>query len=1603
MMRAPTTTRIAAPASPRAPRRPSALAAALVLAALLPLLSGCGATLTWIFYALDDGSSAPVNQPTTVIVTSIERVLDGSGAVLTRVDFVAIDPESDPATLDVFYRIPGTDFSTATLVSGTAGPDGRFVTTASGTAHFVFWDQEADLGPLPVKDVELKVGDGEPTPPFQAGSALPVVATATTLPNGPSAPLSGFIPFALLVVDGDGDACALAFTFSAEGGPFLPMSIVIGGTTVLATPSGTAHTVVWDSRRDMVVDGVANGIPRDADDVVVRVVPSDAFGEGTAATLTGLVVRNNAPPEATITSPAAGQTVGRTGALSDGRVAITLNVRDPDDATVLATLAFEARGVTQAMTIVEVDGAPVAPTSSASLAASAPLGTAHTLVWDSLADLGPTDATVTAVVRVRDATSGDQESRSGLFLVDDDLPPSIPSIEPPSFDPASGRVSVPFRLADADGVGQPALVQAYFFALRAGGAIGPVTASAAPGLGDDLASPLTTSAVGLPYTFVWDSAQDLPGAPSLGAIEDVVVVLVPIDAALPEPISLGTGAATQSTVLRIDNTVAPAAALAATFLRSPTGVVNGAPAPTNHFHGTVSLTFTLDDAADAPEARAATLTARLEVSEDGGASFRPMRITRVDGIALETALEGLVPGLSAGAPHTVSWTSDAQGVGIPLATDVRVRVRAIDTKEGAPAASGALTFDNGSFSLSTAPLPATLADQVPFDFFVAKANAASVIDLEASYATDGALFLPETEALPPGGASALRDAAAGAGRFAWSAFFDLGIASGEALFQPSLTLRLVARKRGTGERTADFANARTFVLAGDGVGVALGAGEVLSGLGAGPASPGDASGGARLRAPEGILALPDGNLVIADTAHHALRFVNRGALAVEFAGVVAAPGEIVTIAGDPSARSVALGDFARTGDGGPARQATLDWPADIAADLPGGGDAGRLYVADTRLERVRRIDLDTSRITTIAGDDDPASSQAIRRPTAIAVTRVAGVARVYAVEGGASGRVLVIDPEAGTFTVLAGGGASPVFNTPRGAPASGTLAAQAGFENAYGLAFDGAGGLLVADHDAAPSGFGGRVKRIDLGLLRVTRVAGRGSDSSIPSAPLEGTATEVRFAALSHLSVATIPGAGPVAYLPTADARIYALHLGPQAVTVFGVPLAPGDARIVAGTGAQGHGSAPAHGDGGPALAAALSLNRAAEIAPDGSLYVAATGQNRVRRVAPSASTATALVTTAVGRYGEGPEPSLVPAAAAVLLGPSGVAITPLGVSGPASIVVPDPARGDATVLRAALADGLVRGSPGVVTAVANAAAARGEADWPGGIHLVAFNGTPAPGEAYTAHFATQPGIVAAPDRLFRWAGDLTAPTRAAGGGATPPNDNPSIPNQTTSPHDARDALLLDIASIAIHPSGGLAFFADAGGHRVYRYDPVASTVERIAGRADGVPGSTIASNDHAHTAGLRAPRGVAFDALGRLYICDTGNHRVLRVDLSADPRDDHALVEVIAGTGAAGFSGDGGAPLSAAFNTPSGIAVAAPDLFYVSDTANGRVRVVDLSGTPRVETILGGARQGFFGDGGDPLAAQLFEPGALALDAAGNVYVLDRANARIRRVPAYR
>lgn len=197
-------------------------------------------------------------------------------------------------------------------------------------------------------------------------------------------------------------------------------------------------------------------------------------------------------------------------------------------------------------------------------------------------------------------------------------------------------------------------------------------------------------------------------------------------------------------------------------------------------------------------------------------------------------------------------------------------------------------------------------------------------------------------------------------------------------------------------------------------------------------------------------------------------------------------------------------------------------------------------------------------------------------------------------------------------------------------------------------------------------------------------------------------------------------------------------------------------------------------------------------------------------------------------------------------------------------------------------------------------------------------------------------------------------------------------------------------AAVAIDAGGNL-YVSDSGHGRVRKIN-ASGIISTVAG--SGTPGSG-GDGGPATSASLSAPAGIALDKAGNLYIAEPTAGRVRKVDTSGN-------ISTVAGTGTVGYSGDGGPATSAQILPPIGLAIDAKGNLYIAESGAGvpHVRKVDASGI--ITTFAGsGSSAGFAGDGGLAVNAQLNTLAGLAIDQAGNLYIADAGNYRVRKVDA--
>jgi sugar lactone lactonase YvrE len=522
------------------------------------------------------------------------------------------------------------------------------------------------------------------------------------------------------------------------------------------------------------------------------------------------------------------------------------------------------------------------------------------------------------------------------------------------------------------------------------------------------------------------------------------------------------------------------------------------------------------------------------------------------------------------------------------------------------------------------------------------------------------------------------------------------------------------------------------------------------------------------------------------------------------------------------------------------------------------------------------------------------------------------------------------------------------------------------------------GALLVADTQHH------RIRRVDPASGIITTLLGTIEGSSgdglpAPAAQLKGPVRSL------------VTASGDVLVAERTGHRIRRLRAGSGVVDTF-----------------AGNGTAGWAGDGGSARAA--SLNQPNDVAQDsaGNVYIADFSNHVVRKVSPAGVISTVAGTGGVPGYsGDGGAPTLLRFPACVLVGPGDVLYicdkgnhvirrvrqntitTVAGVPG-----IPDfTSDGVATAVplnepedMALLPDGRIviadekNNRLRVLDLGANTLTTIA------GIGPAGFAGENVP--AASATLARPFGVaVDAAGRILVAERDAHR-IRAIAHGTLTTVAGDGIARFGGDGGPALDATFRDVKGAAADASG-ILYISDDGNDRIRKVNPATHAVATIAGNGtttfgvDGVLGTAV---------GLDGPSDVVADAAGNVLIADTEHHRVRRVDPSG-------IITTIAGNGTPGSGGDGGPANAAQLNRPTGLAFDGAGTLYIADFANNRIRHVTAAGT--IETVVGTGDPGYNGDGIAAVSAALNQPTDMAFDAAGNLFVADFRNHRVRRVDA--
>ncbi|MBO9541711.1 SBBP repeat-containing protein [bacterium] len=449
-----------------------------------------------------------------------------------------------------------------------------------------------------------------------------------------------------------------------------------------------------------------------------------------------------------------------------------------------------------------------------------------------------------------------------------------------------------------------------------------------------------------------------------------------------------------------------------------------------------------------------------------------------------------------------------------------------------------------------------------------------------------------------------------------------------------------------------------------------------------------------------------------------------------------------------------------------------------------------------------------------------------------------------------------------------------------------------------------------------------------------------------------------------------------------------------------------------------GNGSAGYTGDGGAAVTTSLNNPRRIAIDSSNNLYIADTSNYRIRKVTPGGIISTIAGNGSSGSSGDGGS------ATAAQIG----SIYGVAVDGAKNVYLADYGNWR---IRKVTSGGIIStfagtGSPGASSDGGAAASSTLyyvydiTADTTGNVYIADSNGS------HRIRLVNTSGIIStiAGNGSPGYSGDGGAATSArinyAGGVAIDSTGNVYIADTdscrirkvtkatgvittlagiTTSSFsgDAGTALTAQLASpqgVAVDSSNNV-YIADTSNHRV-RMVNTSGTITTYAGgvyNANYVTTSGYAGDGGAASAAqLSSPQGITLDGSGNVYIADSGNHRIRMVTKAT------GIMTTVAGDGNAAYTGDGLAATATSLKSPRGIAVDSSGNIYIADTGNHRIRKVTKS-TGKISTLAGTGGAGYSGDDGPAVSAQLNNPYDVAVDAAGNVFIADTSNSRIRKV----
>jgi trimeric autotransporter adhesin len=376
-----------------------------------------------------------------------------------------------------------------------------------------------------------------------------------------------------------------------------------------------------------------------------------------------------------------------------------------------------------------------------------------------------------------------------------------------------------------------------------------------------------------------------------------------------------------------------------------------------------------------------------------------------------------------------------------------------------------------------------------------------------------------------------------------------------------------------------------------------------------------------------------------------------------------------------------------------------------------------------------------------------------------------------------------------------------------------------------------------------------------------------------------------------------------------------------------------------------GNGVSGFTGNGGPATAASLNSPFGVAVDSAGNLYIADTNNGRIRKVSNG------VISSVVGNGLNNPSPDGTLASAASIGAPTSVA---LDSANNIYFALPDFQK-------------VRKVSNGILSTVAGSGTA-------------GFSGDNGPATAAALNGPNSVVVTPAGDIFIADSSGFRI--RKVSGGTITTVAGTGVAGFSGDGGPAVSAMLRFIPSMALDAAGSL-YLGDSSNGRVRKISN--GIITTVAGNGNyGV----VEEEVPAVSAFLNSPYSVAVDFAGTVYIADTSNSRVRKVE--------NGVITTVAGTGSAGFSGDDGPAASAMISRPQGLAVDAAGDVYIADTGTRRIRKVSNG---IITTVAGNGSSGILGDGGPATEASLNFPSGVAVDPDGNLYIADTSSHRIRKV----